>query len=86
MIVLDATQTGGSFFFFLNKAMCQIRMTDICLFRTVSSFVLQNDNSFPKALVKSHEAYWILWQLHPILSAKFEVYIWHSRVFGLKRA
>ena len=40
----------------------------------------------PEALVKSHEDFWILWQLHPILSAKPDEYIWQSMVLSLKRA
>ena len=40
----------------------------------------------PKAVVKSHEAYWTLRQVHPILSARRDVNIRQSRVLGLKRA
>ena len=36
-----------------------------------------------KALLRCHEACWILKELHPILSAKLDVYIWQSRVLGL---
>ena len=39
----------------------------------------------PKILVKSHEAYWIQWQLHPTLSAKLDVCIWQSRALGPKK-
>ena len=39
----------------------------------------------PKASLQSHEAYWILWQLHRILFTKLDVRFWLSGVFSLKR-
>ena len=53
----------------------------------VSSFLVMNKmiTVRPHVLVKSHEACWIQRHLHPILWAKFDVYIWRARVLGLKR-
>ena len=77
--------TNSRLFCLQNKGMRQIEWPVCRLFTTVSSFfVLQNNNICPKALVKSHEAYWLLGLLHPILSAKRDVSMWLSRVLCLK--
>ena len=72
MIVFHATQARGSTFF-QKEGMSQIRMTNIssnqnCLFPLSYKMI----TVCPEALVKSHEACWILRQLHPFLSVVHE--------------
>ena len=84
IVVLHTTHTGRS-----KKGMREIAMTNnhvVCLELCLLFMYYKMLTICLKALVRCHEACWILRWLHPILSARLDVYIWQSRVFGLKRA
>ena len=88
MFHCDNSITNRRLLIFQNEGMHQIRATNYVLYLELYLLSLYQKRMIIclKALVKSHEAYWTLQQIHPILSAKLGVYIWQLRVLGQKRA